>query len=110
MVEYVRGYLYKPPSDGYKKLEDADALDLACESLVQDERKPYAHLFTDEDRLRRARDWPLTWRPSTPGGPSGALVSMQRVRNCVRRACRAARTSMLHFVLVHGHRSAGVLG
>ena len=50
VVEYVRGYLYKPPSDGYKKLEDADALDLACESLVQDERKPYAHLFTDEDR------------------------------------------------------------
>lgn len=49
-VEYVRGYLYKPPSDGYKKLEDADALDLACEALVEDAEKPYAHLFTDGDR------------------------------------------------------------
>lgn len=50
VAEYVRGYLYKPPSDGYKKLEEADSLDLACESLVQDEGKPYAHLFTDGDR------------------------------------------------------------
>ena len=51
MVEYVRRYLYKPPSDGYKKLEDADSLDLACESLVLDADKPYARLFTDEDRI-----------------------------------------------------------
>lgn len=50
VVEYVRRYLYKPPSDGYKKLEDADALDLACESLVADHAKPYAFLFTDQDR------------------------------------------------------------
>ena len=42
VAEYVRGYLYKPPSDGYKKLEDADSLDLACEALVADETKPYA--------------------------------------------------------------------
>lgn len=50
VVEYVRGFLYKPPSDGYRKLEDADSLDLACEALVQDGSKPYSHLFTAEDR------------------------------------------------------------
>ena len=50
VVEYVRSYLYKPPSDGYKKLEVADSLDLACESLVAAESKPYAHLFTEADR------------------------------------------------------------
>ncbi len=55
VVEYVQGYLYKPPSGGYKKLEAADALDLACEALVADEDKPYAHLFTDADR-QAARD------------------------------------------------------
>lgn len=50
VVEYVRRYLYKPPSAGYAKLEQADALDLACEWLVMDAEKPYASLFTDEDR------------------------------------------------------------
>ena len=50
VAEYVRGYLCKPPSDGYKTLEDADSLDLACESLVADESKPYACLFSDADR------------------------------------------------------------
>jgi tetratricopeptide (TPR) repeat protein len=50
VAEYIRRYLYKPPSDGYKKLEDADSLDLACEALVADEDKPYKHLFTDADR------------------------------------------------------------
>jgi hypothetical protein len=29
VIEYVRGYLYRTPSDGYEKLEDADSLDLA---------------------------------------------------------------------------------
>ena len=33
VADYVRGYLYKPPSDGYKKPEIAHALDLACEWL-----------------------------------------------------------------------------
>src|SRR3954447_22370785 len=56
VAEYIRRYLYKPPSDGYKKLEDADSLDLACEALVADESKPYAHLFSDRDRAAaRAR-------------------------------------------------------
>jgi tetratricopeptide (TPR) repeat protein len=56
VAEYVRRYLYKPPSDGYKKLADADSLDLACEAFVADEDKPYAHLFTDADRsAARAR-------------------------------------------------------
>ena len=56
VAEYIRRYLYKPPSDGYKKLEDADSLDLACEALVADETKPYAQLFTDADRAAaRAR-------------------------------------------------------
>jgi tetratricopeptide (TPR) repeat protein len=56
VAEYVRRYLKKPPSDGYKKLEDADALDLACEALVADGDKPYAHLFSEADReVARAR-------------------------------------------------------
>src|SRR3954463_7460140 len=56
VADYIRRYLYKPPSDGYRKLEEADSLDLACEALVADERKPYAHLFTDGDRAAaRAR-------------------------------------------------------
>ena len=50
VIEYVRGYLYRTPSDGYEKLEDADSLDLACEALVADEAKPYAFLFTEKDR------------------------------------------------------------
>jgi tetratricopeptide (TPR) repeat protein len=50
VADYVRRYVYKPPSDGYKKLEEADSLDLACEALIADETKPYAHLFTDRDR------------------------------------------------------------
>lgn len=50
VADYVRGYLHKPASDGFKKLEDADSLDLACEAFVVDESKAYAHLFTDEER------------------------------------------------------------
>lgn len=50
VVEYVRRFVYKPPSDGYKKLEDANSLDLACEALVADESRPYAGLFSDDDR------------------------------------------------------------
>jgi tetratricopeptide (TPR) repeat protein len=50
VADYIRRYLYKPPSEGYRKLEEADSLDLACEALVADGRKPYAHLFTDADR------------------------------------------------------------
>ena len=52
VAEYVRGYLYKAPNDGYRKLEEADSLDLACEALVADEGKPYAHLFTETDRAK----------------------------------------------------------
>jgi tetratricopeptide (TPR) repeat protein len=56
VADYVRGYLYKPPSDGYQKLEDADSLDLACEALIADPDKPYAYLFSADDRaLARAR-------------------------------------------------------
>jgi hypothetical protein len=50
VVDYVRSFLYKPPSDGFIKFEAANALDLACEALVKDETKPYAHLFTEADR------------------------------------------------------------
>lgn len=50
VVEYVRRFLNKPPSDGYKKLEEADSLDLACEALVADADKSYACLFSDADR------------------------------------------------------------
>lgn len=49
--EFVRGYLRRSPSDGYKKLEEKNSLDLACEALVADETKPYAHLFTEDDRV-----------------------------------------------------------
>lgn len=50
VVEYVRRYLYKAPSGGFKKLEEKNALDLACEALVADADKAYAHLFTEQDR------------------------------------------------------------
>jgi tetratricopeptide (TPR) repeat protein len=50
VADYVRRYVHKARSDGYKKLAAADSLDLACEALVADADKPYAHLFTDEDR------------------------------------------------------------
>ncbi|MCW2997416.1 MAG: hypothetical protein JWQ20_1662 [Conexibacter sp.] len=52
VADYVRGYLSKPPSEGYKKLETANSLDLACEYLIADETKPYAILFTDVDRTK----------------------------------------------------------
>jgi hypothetical protein len=56
VVSYIKRFLYKPPSDGYKKLEDADSLDLACETLVADADKPYATLFSNDDRTAaRAR-------------------------------------------------------
>jgi hypothetical protein len=50
VVEYVRRFLSKPPSNGYKKLVEASSLDLACEALVADPDKPYADLFTEDDR------------------------------------------------------------
>jgi tetratricopeptide (TPR) repeat protein len=50
VADYIRHYLYKPPSNSYKKLEQADALDLACEALVADAGKSYRRLFSDEDR------------------------------------------------------------
>jgi tetratricopeptide (TPR) repeat protein len=55
VAEYVRRYVYKAKSDGYKKLEDADSLDLACEALVADATKPYAHLFTEADRAAASK-------------------------------------------------------
>jgi tetratricopeptide (TPR) repeat protein len=55
VVDYVRRYVYKAPSDGYKKLAEADSLDLACEALVADADKPYAHLFTDADRAAASK-------------------------------------------------------
>lgn len=50
VIEYVQRFVNKPPSDGYKKLEEADSLDLACEALVADADKPYASLFSETDR------------------------------------------------------------
>jgi tetratricopeptide (TPR) repeat protein len=56
VANYIRRYLDKPPSQGYRKLEDANSLDLACEALMADPDKPYAHLFTDSERnAARAR-------------------------------------------------------
>ena len=45
VADYVRHYVYKAPSDGYKKLEEADSLDLACEALVADADRPYAPVY-----------------------------------------------------------------
>lgn len=50
VVEFVSAYVHKPASAAYKKLQAANSLDLACEALVCDDSKPYAHLFTDDDR------------------------------------------------------------
>jgi hypothetical protein len=50
VADYVKHYLYKPPTDAYKRLESAGSLDLTCESLVADETKLYTHLFSDADR------------------------------------------------------------
>ena len=50
VADYILRYLSKPPSDGYRKLEDAHSLDLACEALIADPTKPYADLFTEEQR------------------------------------------------------------
>ena len=92
VVEYVRRYLYKPPSDGYKRLEAADSLDLACESLVADEGKPYADLFTAEDRAAaRERLAPY-------------IEEIDR-RNAERRARREAATERMRATGVP-HRSA----
>jgi tetratricopeptide (TPR) repeat protein len=56
VVQFVRDFVRKKPSDGFTKLGDANSLDLACEALVADPDAPYAHLFTEEDReLARKR-------------------------------------------------------
>jgi tetratricopeptide (TPR) repeat protein len=52
VAEYILRYVNKAPSSTYKKLEEADSLDLACEALVADAEKPYANLFGDADRAR----------------------------------------------------------
>src|SRR3954467_3629309 len=36
VAEHVKRYLYKSLRDGYRKLEEADSLDLTCEALVAD--------------------------------------------------------------------------
>ena len=48
--EQVMAVVRKPPSQGYKRLEADGSLDLAPEALVADPDRPYAHLFSDEDR------------------------------------------------------------
>jgi tetratricopeptide (TPR) repeat protein len=56
VADYIRRYLVKPPSEGHRKLEDANSFDLACEALIADPHKPYEHLFTDAERkAARAR-------------------------------------------------------
>ena len=56
VADYIRRYLSKPTSEGYRKLEDANSLDLTCEALIADPHKPYAHLFTNAEReVARAR-------------------------------------------------------
>jgi hypothetical protein len=91
VAEYVRGYLYKPPSDGYQKLEDANSLDLACEALVADESKPYAHLFSAEDRAAaRARLAPyiaaIEQRQSDQRARLAAATERLRAKGLPRRS------------------------
>ena len=75
VADYVRRYVYKSPSDGYRKLEEAYSLDLACEALVADASKPYAHLFTDEDRAAaRARLAPYIQAIEARKAASRALI------------------------------------
>src|SRR3954453_23506531 len=62
VADYVRRYLYKPPSDGYKKLQDADALELACEALVADADKPYAICSATPIARPHANGWHRTSR------------------------------------------------
>ena len=77
VVEYVQRFLRKPPSDGYKKLEEADWLDLACEWLIVNANKPYAHLFSDADRAagqQRLVPQEAAIEARTPyGGPESML-------------------------------------
>ena len=56
VVELVKGVLRKAPSQSFKRFQAADSLDLAPEALVADGDRPYAFLFSDEDRdLARER-------------------------------------------------------
>jgi hypothetical protein len=55
VVEFVRTFLHKAPTESFRKLEKANALDLASEALVADEDRPYAGLFSDEDRAAARR-------------------------------------------------------
>ena len=89
VADYVRRYVYKPPSDGYKKLEEADSLDLACESLVADQTKPYAHLFSEADRAAaRERLAPHIEAIEERKAANTARGSRQRVRSSAPRGCR----------------------
>lgn len=48
--EQVKAVVHKPPSQGFKRLEAHGSLDLAPEALVADADRPYASLFSEEDR------------------------------------------------------------
>ena len=50
VVEHLQTVVNKPPSQGFKRLEADGSLDLAPEVLVADADRPYAALFSDEDR------------------------------------------------------------
>jgi hypothetical protein len=87
---FVRGYLDKGPSDGFQKLEEAVSLDLACEWLIADESKPYAHLFSDADRTAaRARLAPhvdaVEQRQAAEGARIAAATERLRAKGLPRR-------------------------
>jgi tetratricopeptide (TPR) repeat protein len=50
LVEYVRGMAGRT-SEGLESLVEYNRLDLSVELLILDESKPYASLFTDNDRV-----------------------------------------------------------
>ena len=91
VADYVRRYLYKAASDGYRKLEDANSLDLACEALVADESKPYAQLFTETDRAAASRRLARAHRRDreAKGGDVGA--DRRATLRAARRPCATPR-------------------
>jgi hypothetical protein len=81
LVEYVRGHLYKTPTAGYRKLEAADSLDLACEWLVADAAATYADLFSEADRaVARERLAPHIAATETRQAEKRARIDAARAR------------------------------
>jgi hypothetical protein len=81
VVGFVKCFLTKPPTAGYKRLAAADSVDLACEVLVADDTKSYAPLFTDPERTAaRERLAPHREAISARNAAWRARIDAQRAR------------------------------